>query len=130
MTRRRGRRRWWSLLVVVLALGAATVLHYGFGWEFCEGMRCPHRYKHWSEQQIVRAAALRRDARRGPGHYLFHGCRVPVLMGTKSDVDAYEEQGDTVARNEDGTAGFEIEAAGTAGQRCKKQGDDALRKLH
>jgi len=51
-------------------------------------------------------------------------------MGTKSDVDAYEQRGTTVARNRDGTAGFEVEAAGAAGRRCKRDGDEALRKLH
>jgi hypothetical protein len=121
-------RRW--IVVVALALGLATALHYGFGWEFCEARRCPHRYKHWSEEQIIRAAGLRRDPDALPGHYLFRHCRVPVLMGTKSDVDAYEEQGDTVARNADGTAGFKIEAAGAARRRCKREGSEALEKLH
>ena len=123
------RLKWW--IVIPVALAVASVLHYGFGWEFCNGgRRCPHRYKTWTAHQIVRAAHLQPDPRGLAGHYVFHGCRVPVLMGTKSDVDAYEEEGVTVARNADGTAGFEIEGRGPASRHCKRDGDDALRKLH
>src|SRR5215211_1094881 len=86
------RLKWW--IVIPVALAVASVLHYGFGWEFCDGgRRCPHRYKTWTAHQIVRAAHLQPDPRGLAGHYVFHGCRVPVLMGTKSDVDAYEESG-------------------------------------
>ena len=122
------RLKWWIVVPVVLA--DVTALHYGFGWEFCDARRCPHRYKTWTRDQIVSAAGLRRDPRRLAGHYVFHGCRVPVLLGTKSDVDAYEDEGVTVARNADGTAGFEVEGATAASRRCKRAGDAALRKLH